>query len=126
MPGPRPNPRVASDRPAGGGARGGACRGRELGILAQDRGFELAQLGTGIDAELVEQRLAAVPIGGQGLGLAPRAVERQHQQSAEALAGGMGGDQTLELRDEVGIAAERQLGLEALLDRYEPALAQSA
>ena len=86
-------------------------------VLAQDRGLELAELGAGVDAELLDERLARGAVGGERVGLAARAVEREHELRARALAQRLGGDQRLELGDELGVAPEREIRLDPLLER---------
>jgi hypothetical protein len=58
----------------------------EPGILAQDRLVQLAQLGPGLDADLLDQRRSRLPVGVQRLGLAPRAVEREHPLGVQPFA----------------------------------------
>ena len=48
----------------------------------------------------------------QAHGLTARAVERDHQQTAEALAQRLLTDKRLELGDSLGVTAERELALE--------------
>ena len=60
-------------------------RRADAGVLAQDRPFELLQRGAGVDAELVEQRGPAVPVGLQRFGLAAGPVEGEHQLAAQPL-----------------------------------------
>ena len=55
-------------------------------VLAEDRGLELAELRAGIDAELLDERLARGAVGGERVGLPARAVEREHELRARALA----------------------------------------
>ena len=86
-------------------------------VLAEDRGLELAELGARIDAELLDERLARGAVGGERVGLPSRAVEREHELRARALAQRLGSDERLELRDELGVAAERKIGLDPLLER---------
>ena len=54
----------------------------------------------------------------------PDAVEREHQLRAQPLTMRVLGDQRLELADEVGVAAEREVGLDPLLERREPQVLQ--
>ena len=55
-------------------------------VLAENRGLELAELGPGIDAELLDERLACVAIRGERVGLAARAVESEHELGSGPLA----------------------------------------
>src|SRR5439155_70847 len=78
----------------------------ELGPLHEDAALELAQLVAGLDAELVDERSAGVPVALERVGLAARAVQREHQLRAESLVQRVLGDETLQLADELGVAAE--------------------
>ena len=53
------------------------------------------------------------------LGLTPRAVVRLHQQLARALPKWLLDDERLELGDDVGLAAELEVGADPLLARNE-------
>ena len=90
---------------------------QERVVLAEDRGLELAELGAGVDAELLDERLARGAVGGERVGLAARAVEREHELRARALAQGLRGDERLELGDELGMTSEREISLDPLLER---------
>ena len=63
----------------------------ERPVLEQDHPLQLAQLRAGSEPELVRQRAPHLLVGLQRLGLAPRAVERDHQLSAGTLAAAIGG-----------------------------------
>ena len=52
----------------------------------------------------------------QSLRLAARAVEREHQLRTEPLAKRMHRNERVELADELGVQAEREIRLDALLD----------
>ena len=95
-------------------------------VLAEDRGLELAELGAGIDAELLDERLARGAVGGERVGLAARAVEREHELRARPFAQRLGGDERLELGDELGVAPERKVGLDPLLERRRCAAPRAA
>ena len=58
------------------------------------------------------------------VGLAAAAVEREHQLAAQALAEHVLGDQRLELRHQLVMAAERQVGVDPILERGQPELLQ--
>jgi len=60
------------------------------------------------------------------LGLTSRAVEREHLLQAQPLAKGVLGDELLELRDQLGVASERKLGLDAGFDGGETLLLEPA
>ncbi len=78
----------------------------EVGILAQDRLLEALELGRGIDAELVDERLAGPAVGVERIRLPAAPVEREHQQADGPLPQRMLGDERLELADHLGRAAE--------------------
>ena len=59
--------------------------GFEAGVMAQDHVLELPQLGARGQAELVAQQRARLPVGGQRVGLAAGAIEREHELGAQAL-----------------------------------------
>ena len=119
-----------------GGARdGGECHPRrrdrlpgrlqvQRGTLPKDRSLELPKPRSGLDPQLLGQRLAAVPVDPKGLGLSPRTIERHHQLASQSLSERVLGDQRLQLRHELTVAPERQVGLDPLLDRPKPELLQ--
>jgi hypothetical protein len=74
-------PSSGSGRPV----RAGTSRSR-AGVLGQDGLLEALEADAGLDAELVDQDLAGRPVGGQGVGLAARAVQGQHELAVEVLA----------------------------------------
>ncbi len=82
----------------------------------------LPQRGPGVDAELVVQRAAGVVERRERVRLAAGVVEREHQLRAEPLAQRMAGDLRLELADQLGAAAEREVGLDPVLERRQPLL----
>ena len=96
----------------------------ERGVVEQDRLLELLQRLARVEAELVDQRRARVLVGGERVGLPARAVQRQDQQLAQALAQRMLAHQRLQLGHDLGVTAERQVGLEPQLERDQPQLLQ--
>ena len=85
-------------------------------VLAQDGRLQLLELGPRVEAQLVEQRLAGGAIRGERVGLAAGSVEGEHQLSARPLAERVRLDDRLELGDELRVAAEREVGLDPLLE----------
>ena len=69
-----------------GVARAGRDQQVERRVLGQDGLLEALEADAGLDPQLVDQDLAGRPVGGQGVGLAARAVEGQHQLAVEVLA----------------------------------------
>ena len=96
--------------------RAGRTAGRKRRLLAQDRRVQRLQRGARLDAELVDAAPPRVLVGAQRLGLAARAVEGEHELAAQALAQGVRGDERLELADELGVAAELELGVVEVLE----------
>ena len=97
----------------------------ERRVMGQDRLLERAQVGPRLDADLLDQRVARAAVGLERVGLAPAAVERQHQRTVQALAQGLLGHRGLELRDQVGMAPEREFRLGPRLERRPAALLEA-
>ena len=93
-----------------------ARRWRELGVLAQDRGLEIAQRCARLEPEPLRQLAARRAVGVERVRLAVVAVERKHQLVPEVLPQRVPRDERLQLGDQVGLAAEREVGVEALLE----------
>ena len=86
----------------------GRRRRGEGGVLGEDLLLEAAQLGPGLDPDLLGQRLAGVAVGLQGLGLAPGAVEGEHALGVEALVERVLGEQRLEGADHLARVGPRR------------------
>ena len=84
------------------------------------------ELRSRLDADLVDQRGPGVPIGLECVGLAARAVQRQHQLAAQPLAVRLVRDQRLELADQLTVSAGVQIAVDRLLDRRLPQRFQPA
>ena len=93
--------------------------------MAENRGLELLERFARFEAELLDQRGPRVLVGRERVGLAAGAVQGEHQQAAQALAQRMLADERLELGNGLGVAAERELDLEPLLERDEAQLLES-
>ncbi len=115
----------------GNGAGGGRRRGRgppgglQLGVQDQDLLLDAAELGAGIDAQLVVQHLAGVVEGLQRLGLAPAAVQRDHQQPAHALAQRVLRDERGQLGHGLLVAAQVEQAFGALFRGGRPQLGET-
>ena len=109
---------------ATGGLSRGATGGRrvELGRLGEDRLLELAQLPSRLEPELVGERASGVAEALQCVGLAARPVQREHVLGAQALAHRLLAHEALELRHQLDVTTETEVGLDALLDRGEAQL----
>ena len=97
----------------------------ERGVLPQHAGLELLERGRGLEPERLDEGGASRAEHLERLGLPAGAVERDHQLAAQALVERMLAHEPLELGDELGAAAELELGLEALLRDREAQLAQA-
>jgi len=101
--------------------RGDALRA-QLWIVLQNRPFELLQRWAWLDTELVDEQVTCLPVDVERISLPPRAVERQHQLSAEALVERMLADEHLKLPDEFDVAANSEVGFDPTLERAEAKL----
>ena len=79
--------------------------------------MEVLEPGAGLDAELLDERRASGAVRSERIGLPPRPVEREHQLPVEPLPERLLIDQRLELRDEVAMASEEEIGVDALFER---------
>ena len=95
-------------------------------ILPQDRALELLEGRARLDSELVDEDAACVLICLQSLGLAAGSIQRRHQLPPQALAERVLADERLELPGELVVAPEREVGLDAELDRPQPDLLEPA
>ena len=92
----------------------------ERRVVGEDRGLEALELGARVQPEVLDQRVAGAAVGVERVGLAAAAVEREHQLRVQALAVGVLGRERLELAGDGGVAAEREVVLEPLLERVQP------
>ena len=93
--------------------------------MAEDVALERLQLGRRVEAQLVGQHPPGVPVRGERVGLAPAAVERQHQLRAQRLAQRMLPDQRLQLGHQLGMTAEGEVGLDALTQARQAQLLEA-
>ena len=96
----------------------------QRGVVGEDRRLQPAQLRPRLEAELLTQELTALLEDPQRVGLPPGAVEREHQQPAQRLAEGMGGDELLELDDRPVVKAELELDVQPFLGHRKSRLGQ--
>ena len=81
-------------------------------LVAEDGGLERVQRRRWLDSEFVDQRGARVAKRGQRFGVTPGTGERPHELRPERLAHGMLMHERLELSHDVGVAPERDLGVD--------------
>ncbi len=97
---------------------------RERLVLLQDRPLQSPELLARLEPEFLVEATAAGPIDVQGFGLAPAAIEREHQLTAETLAERVLADEALQLRDELRVTPELQICRDPQLERRQPLLAE--
>ena len=93
-----------------------------MDLVAQDRLLEPRELLARLEAEVLVQERPGAAIRGERIRLPLRPVEGEHQLLPEPLPERMLADERLELVDELGRAAEREIGLDPPLEREQPQL----
>ena len=117
-------------RPTSGGAVaassscGSSPRRREIerGSWRRIASCSGASSGPGSTPSSSASRSPRLAVGLERLGLAPAAVEREHQLAGEPLARRVLGDEPPQLADDLGVAAGGEVGLDAQLERGQPLL----
>src|SRR6266496_1756047 len=94
----------------------------EHGLLTQDCLLDRLQARPRLEADLLDEIASRLPVDLQSLGLAPRAVEGDHQLAAQPLAERMLDDESLELGDKCLVLGEGQFRFDPFLERSEPQL----
>ena len=79
--------------------------------------MQLPQCRARFDAQFVEQRAPCLLVGRECVCLTAATVKSDHQLPAQSLAQRILSDQRLELAHQVAVAAERQIGVDAQLER---------
>ena len=87
--------------------------------MAQDRRLQRPQLRRGLDREAVDEREARVAVLRQRLGLPALAVQGEHPLRAQALPQRVLADERLQLAGQPGVAAAREVGVDALAQAGE-------
>ena len=109
----------------GSGARWRGRRRIEHGFLVEDRALQLLQRAARVDPELVGEHPAGILVRVERLRLPTTAVQGQHELPAQPLAEGVLRQEPLELRDEIALASELELGVESILERGEAQLVEA-
>src|SRR5204862_7592226 len=86
-------------------------------ILLKDGGVEVAQLGPRLDPEALHELGSGVSVRLERFGLPAGSVEGEHELRAKPLPSRRRPDELLELRDQLGVAAEGEVDLDALYER---------
>ena len=92
------------------------ARRRKRRILQQYPALQLLQLRRRVESELVGKCEPRRAVDLERLCLTAAAIEGKHQLAAQPLAERVGGDERFQLPDEPRVAAERELGVEPLLE----------
>ena len=106
--------------------RRNALRRRQRRIVAEHRLLEALQSLARLETQFLGEQAARLVVDTQRVRLSAGAIEREHQLPAKAFAQWMLRNQSLQLRSDVGVAAESQIRLEPLLDCAEAQLVQPA
>ncbi len=106
--------------PLGFGRPRAARRPVEVGVLVEDRRLQAAQLWARLDPQLVDQYAPGTLVGGQGVALAPRSVQSDHELAPAVLAERLFRHRGLDLRDESRRLSRGQVGVDPDLDRGQP------
>jgi hypothetical protein len=112
-------------RAYGDGPRFGVAvrrRRGQRGIAGQHAVVQALELRARFDPELLDQHVARLPVAVQSLGGPSAAVQGEHQLGMEALAQRVPLRQIAQLRHDVLMPAEIQVGLDADLERLQPQL----
>lgn len=107
-----------------GWPRHGTSREVERGILRQHGTLEPLQVRARLDAELLHQYPAGRLVGRKRIGLPPAAVEGDHQLPMQPFPQRVRGGQRLKLADHLGMTAERQIGVDPVLEDTDAQLLQ--
>ncbi len=75
--------------------------------------------------ELVDQRSPRALVHGERVRLSAGAIEREHQLRAQPLSERLLRDQLLELADELAVSAEREIGVDPVLERCQSKLPEA-
>ena len=93
--------------------------------MDEDPPLQLAELLARLEPELFDEHRPRFAIRRERLGLAARAVQRQHQLTGEALAQRVGPDGRRQLPDELGVSAVAELVLEPCFQRGQTQLLEA-
>ena len=98
----------------------------ELGIVRKDSTFDLLQLRSGLEPELLREPASGTLIGLECVALASGAVQGQHELTDRALAQRVRSDERFELGDEVCVPACSEVRVDAIFDHGESLLLEAA
>ena len=87
--------------------------------------LEVSERRAGFDTEFGDERAASVGVGGERVGLAAGAVQREDLLPAQPFAQRMRGDERIELGEHVDVPAAGKVGLDPVLQRRQPAFLEA-
>src|SRR5690349_8846966 len=95
-----------------------SCWSIERGILRQDRPLQLLEPAAGRDSDF-DKLATGLLVALQGVGLAPTAVQREHQLGLQALPKRMLMDERVKLADQSSVLAQRKVRVDPILERSQ-------
>jgi hypothetical protein len=90
--------------------------------MRQNRALKVLELAAWLQPELVDHRLTDASVALEGIGLPTAPIKREHKLTLESFSVGMLPAEHVELTDQLGVAAEREIGVDPALERGEPSL----
>ena len=94
-------------------------------VLCQDGRLQSAQVGSGLDAELVGQQSAGPLVGLEGVALTPRPVQSEHQLTPQPFTERLLAQQCLDLAHQLGRLASGQIRVHPVLHQPQTQLLQA-
>ena len=96
-----------------------------VGSWSRMRRSSSRSAGARLEAQLLHQHAPTRPKDFERVGLSAGAVEREHQLAAKPFPQRLLDEESLDLPDELGITAEHEVGVDAVLERGEPQLLEA-
>ena len=88
--------------------------------MREDLLFQRHELGSGVDADLLDEKAPGVRCRAQRVDLTAGPVQGHHQLGVETLVKWVSDDELLELGHQLGVPADRQHRLVPHLERCQP------
>ena len=98
----------------------------ERWVVIEYRRLQGAQLRAWVQAQFLQQHVTRVPEGTQRFGLPPGAVQGEHQEPVQPFAHRVRGSQRAKLGDDLGMAAQSEVGLQTVLQRVHAQFVQTS
>jgi hypothetical protein len=94
-------------------------------LVAKDRLFEALQLLAGLEAKFFVEELARASVRGERVGLALRSIQGEHQLTPQPFAVRVVANKPLQLVDQLGILAEREVCLDPIFEHGDAKILQA-